>query len=87
MAALKRLIDTGGVSLLRGLRNILFDMINNGGMPSMVDKSSFKVGVNLADTPGAVVFRNDVLKLIQYTPATKEVQFRFLVIPGQWRSY
>ena len=53
----------------------------------MVDKSSFKVGVNLADTPGAVVFRNDVLKLIQYTPATKEVQFRFLVIPGQWRSY
>lgn len=87
-AALKRLIDAGGVSLLRGLRNIVYDMIKNRGMPSMVDKSPFKVGVNLATTRGAVVFRNDVLELIQYTPATKEVcQRPIIYVPPQINKY
>src|SRR5262245_35464959 len=54
-AALKKLLDTGGTSLLRGLQNWLQDLATNGGMPSQVDKSAFQVGKNIAATPGAVV--------------------------------
>src|SRR5271165_110974 len=79
-AAAKRLIDSGGQSLLSGLKNYLEDLVKSGGMPSQVDMSAFKVGENLANTPGAVVFRNDVIELIQYAPMTPKVWRRPLVM-------
>jgi polyhydroxyalkanoate synthase subunit PhaC len=57
-AAIKRAFETGGTSLMHGLRNFLDDLRNNNGMPQTVDKRPFAVGRNLAVTPGAVVFRS-----------------------------
>jgi polyhydroxyalkanoate synthase len=79
-AATRKLIDTRGQSLVNGLKNYLEDLAKNGGLPAQVDTSAFKVGENLANTPGAVVFRNEVLELIQYAPMTPEVLKRPLVM-------
>ena len=65
-AAVRQFLDTGGQSLWRGFKNYLADLAENGGLPAQVDKSPFKLGVNIATTPGAVVFRNEVLEVIQY---------------------
>jgi polyhydroxyalkanoate synthase subunit PhaC len=87
-AAVRKFVDTGGRSLWDGLKNYLDDLTRNGGMPSMVDQSVFKVGENLATTPGAVVFRNELLELIQYAPTTANVRKRPLVItPPQINKY
>jgi poly[(R)-3-hydroxyalkanoate] polymerase subunit PhaC len=87
-AAVRKFADTGGQSLWRGLKNYLDDLAKNRGMPSMVDTSAFKVGENLATTPGAVVFRNELLELIQYTPITPKVRKRPLVVtPPQINKY
>jgi polyhydroxyalkanoate synthase len=72
-AAVKRFFETGGKSLLDGLSNLAKDMVNNGGMPSQVNMEAFEVGKNLGTSEGAVVFRNDVLELIQYKPITEQV--------------
>jgi polyhydroxyalkanoate synthase subunit PhaC len=83
-AALKRAFDTGGASLVRGWRNALRDLRCNGGMPSQVDSRPFKVGENLAATPGAVVYRDDVFELLEYRPSTPQVHARpLLMIPPQ----
>jgi polyhydroxyalkanoate synthase subunit PhaC len=79
-AALKRAFDTGGRSLARGLRNMLTDLVRNGGMPAQVDRSAFTVGTDLAVTPGSVVHRSEVLELIEYTPSTPTVRQRPLLI-------
>ena len=79
-AALKRIVDTGGLSLVRGLQNFVHDMRHNGMLPSQVDSAPFELGRNVAATPGAVVFRNEVLELIQYTPTTAQVYKRPLVV-------
>ncbi|TWB96262.1 polyhydroxyalkanoate synthase [Bradyrhizobium macuxiense] len=87
-AAVRKFIDTGGQSLWSGLKNYIGDLTQNRGMPSMVDMSAFKVGENLATTPGAVIFRNELLELIQYTPTTPVVRKRPLVItPPQINKY
>ena len=78
-AAMKKMYETGGASLVRGVIHMLEDLANNGGLPAMVDKSAFQVGKNLALTPGAVVFKNDVLELLQYTPTTERVFSRPLL--------
>lgn len=78
--ALQRITETRGRSLLYGAQNLLDDLLNNGGMPRQVDDRKFQVGKNLAVTPGAVVFRNEVFELIQYRPATPRVRARPLVI-------
>jgi polyhydroxyalkanoate synthase subunit PhaC len=87
-AAVRKFIDTGGQSMWSGLKNYMDDLTHNRGMPSMVDTSAFKVGENLATTPGAVIFRNELLELIQYTPMTATVRKRPLVItPPQINKY
>ena len=65
-AALKRAFETGGASLVAGANHFVDDMINNGGRPRQVDTRPFRVGDNLAATPGKVVFKNDLMELIQY---------------------
>ncbi|HLF41450.1 MAG TPA: poly-beta-hydroxybutyrate polymerase, partial [Acidimicrobiia bacterium] len=72
-AALKKAFDTGGLSLVRGFRNFVTDLTTNGGLPRKVDRSAFTLGQNLAATPGKVVFRNDLMELIQYEPQTDTV--------------
>ena len=73
-AALKRAFDTGGASLVAGTRNFLDDLRNNNGMPRQVDTRPFEIGRNMAATPGQVVFRNDLMELIQYAPQTPQVR-------------
>jgi polyhydroxyalkanoate synthase len=83
-AALRRAAETGGASLVAGFRAWLRDLGDNGGMPAQVDREGFAVGGTVAATPGAVVFRNAVLELIQYRPVTAEVQARpHLFVPPQ----
>ena len=76
--ALKLAAETGGESLANGLRNLAAD--TEKGMVSMTDASAFEVGRNLAVTPGAVVFENEFIQLIQYRPTTDTVFERPLVI-------
>ena len=81
-AALKRSLETGGRSLLRGAKNYLNDLRHNGGMPTTTDRSAFEVGRDLAVTPGAVVDRDSYAELIQYTPSTETVHARpILIVP------
>jgi len=88
-AALKRAFDTGGRSLLAGLQNMAGDLISNKGMPSQVDRSAFTVGKNLAATPGAVVFRNEMVELLQYQPTTPDVSKRatLMIVPTIGKYY
>ena len=87
-AAVKRFFETGGKSLLDGLSNLAKDMVNNGGMPSQVNMDAFEVGKNLGTSEGAVVFRNDVLELIQYRPITEQVLEKpLLVVPPQINKF
>ncbi len=83
-AALKRIVDTGGVSVVLGLRNFLNDLATNGGLPRQVDQAAFTVGENLAATPGKVVFRNDLMELIQYAPQTETTFEIPLLLSPPW---
>ncbi|MEM6620347.1 MAG: alpha/beta fold hydrolase [Pseudomonadota bacterium] len=87
-AAMKTLFETGGASAVNGVRNLVSDLTENGGLPSSVDTSKFNVGENLAITPGHVVFKNEVLELVTYTPTTEKVYKRPLfVVPPQINKY
>ena len=83
-AALRRAYETGGLSVVAGLRNFLHDLAPNGGRPSQVDASAFGLGGNLAATPGKVVFRNDLMELIQYEPQTETVYETPLLLSPPW---
>jgi polyhydroxyalkanoate synthase subunit PhaC len=76
--ALKLALESGGTSLAQGLSNLATDA--QRGRIAMTDESAFGVGVNLAVTPGSVVFRNELIELIQYAATTKQVFRRPLVI-------
>lgn len=79
-AAIEAALHSGGKTLVDGARHALWSIRHNGGLPSMVDTRPFVAGETIAVTPGSVVFRNEVLELIQYTPSTKRVHSRPLVI-------
>jgi len=83
---LRRTAETGGENLLKGLSNLLQDLERGHGQLRirMTDDTKFKVGENIAVTPGKVVYRNDLMELIQYTPTTPEVLKRPLLIIPPW---
>jgi polyhydroxyalkanoate synthase len=83
---LRRTAETGGENLLKGLSNLLADLERGKGQLRirMTDETKFKVGENIAVTPGKVVFRNDLMELIQYAPATETVLKRPLLIIPPW---
>ncbi len=83
-AALKRAFDTGGMSLVRGTRNAIDDMLHNSGRPRQVDSSAFEVGRNLACTPAKVVYRNELMELLQYEPQTEQVHAAPLLCSPPW---
>lgn len=72
-SALKRAFETGGSSVVNGVRAMLDDAVNNKGRPRQVDTTSLRVGHELAATPGKVVFRNRLIELIQFQPQTDQV--------------
>ena len=82
--ALRKAVLTGGESLLRGFLNFVEDVATNRGFPRQVDNSAFEVGRNLACTPGKVVFRNDLMELIQYEPQTDTVGQVPLLLSPPW---
>jgi len=87
-AALKKLVDSGGTSLVHGLENFVSDIASNGGLPAQVDTRRFAVGKNLATTPGSVVYRSPVMELIQYRPTENEVHARpLLIVPPQINKF
>lgn len=84
----KALLDTGGASAVRGLRNLVSDVSSSPRVPTMVDTSSFRVGRNIAATPGAVVLRTPQFELLQYTPTTPTVGVTpLLIVPPVINKY
>ena len=83
-AALKLAFDTAGMSLVKGARNFLDDLANNGGRPRQVDTRPFEVGRNMAATPAKVVYRNDLMELLQYEPQTDQVHATPLLCSPPW---
>lgn len=81
-ASAKAVIDTAGLSLVRGGAQLVKDLASAPRIPDMVDTSGFTLGENIAATPGSVVFRNDVLELIQYVPQCDEVhEVPVMIVP------
>jgi polyhydroxyalkanoate synthase len=83
---LRRTAETGGENLLKGLSNLLSDLERGKGQLRirMTDETKFKVGENIAVTPGKVVYRNALMELIQYEPTTDKVLKRPLLIIPPW---
>src|SRR5450432_218724 len=79
-------IASGGQNLVKGLHNLLDDIERGNGKLkiSMTDSKAFELGVNIATSPGKVVFQNDLIQLIQYYPSTKKVYKRPLLIMPPW---
>ena len=79
---LRTTLETGGENLLKGLENLLEDM--ERGKISQTDFDAFEVGRNLAVTPGKVIYQNDLMQLIQYSPSTEQVYKTPLMIIPPW---
>ncbi len=78
----KALIDTGGLSALRGAKNFARDMSSTPRIPSMIDPDAYTVGETLATTKGTVVLRTRMFELIHYAPQTKQVrEVPILLVP------
>jgi polyhydroxyalkanoate synthase subunit PhaC len=82
--AQKQIINSGGLSLIKGLQNAYNDLVNNKGMVSQVDKRPFKIGENVATSKGNVVYRDEIMELLQYAPTTADVyEIPQLTVPPQ----
>jgi polyhydroxyalkanoate synthase subunit PhaC len=83
-AAMKRAYESGGMSLIKGLQNAYRDLTENGGQVSQVDTRPFKVGENIATSKGNVIYKTEMMELIQYEPTGEKVHaIPFLIIPPQ----
>ena len=84
--ALEKAVETEGESLVRGLENLVADLEANQGemVVRLADEDAFELGGNIATTPGEVVYRNHMMELIQYAPATEEVHATPLIIFPPW---
>jgi len=83
---IRETIRENGANLVRGMRMLAEDIEAGGGELKIrqSDPSRFKVGVNMANTPGKVIFRNELIELLQYAPSTKTVLKRPLLIVPPW---
>jgi polyhydroxyalkanoate synthase len=83
---LRKTAETGGENLLHGLKNLLADLEAGKGKLriKMTDKDAFRIGENIAVTPGKVIYQNDLMQLIQYAPTTEKVLKRPLLIIPPW---
>src|SRR5271166_209615 len=83
---LRKTAETGGENLLKGLNNLLSDLEQGKGKLhiKMTDSDAFRVGGNIGVSPGKVVYQNDLMQLIQYTPTTETVLKRPLLIGPPW---
>jgi polyhydroxyalkanoate synthase len=84
---LRETVATGGANLVKGLDNLLEDLARGEGEQirvRMTDERAFRLGGNIAVTPGKVVYQNELMQLLQYAPATKEVHRRPLLIIPPW---
>ncbi|MEO1110230.1 MAG: class I poly(R)-hydroxyalkanoic acid synthase [Pseudomonadota bacterium] len=84
--ALQKAVETEGQSLINGLENLVSDLEANDGelVVKLADENAFEVGGNLANTPGDVIFRNRMMELIQYEPATETVHEKPIVLFPPW---
>jgi polyhydroxyalkanoate synthase len=86
--ALKELFNSGGLSLFKGISHLIDDLRHNNGLPRQVGREAFEIGKTVATTPGVVVFRNELLELIQYKPMSeKQYSKPLLVVPPQINKY
>jgi len=86
--AIRRAIDTGSISLLSGLANLLADAATDARLPVRRASAGFELGKDIAATPGSVVFQNELMQLIQYAPATETVHKRpLLYVPPLVNKY
>ncbi|MEU1054472.1 alpha/beta fold hydrolase [Streptomyces sp. NPDC005876] len=82
-AALRRAAETRGMSLVRGADNFMDDLVHRRGRPAKTLPGTHRVGQDLAATPGRVVYRNDLMEVLQYEPQTAEVhQVPLLLVPA-----
>jgi polyhydroxyalkanoate synthase len=83
---LRRTAESGGENLIRGLNNLLADLERGKGQLriKMTDMDAFRIGENIAVSPGKVVFQTDLMQLIQYAPSTEKVLKRPLLIIPPW---
>ncbi|MGR3490557.1 MAG: PHA/PHB synthase family protein [Shimia sp.] len=84
--ALERAVATEGESLVQGLENLVADLEANEGdlLVTLADRDAFRIGENLATTPGKVVFKNRLFELLQYEPTTEKVEKVPLLIFPPW---
>src|SRR5581483_1405290 len=82
---LRATLQSNGENLVKGLRNLLEDLERGQGQLSIRQSAdAFKIGENIATAPGKVVFRNELIELLQFDPVTKEVYARPLLIFPPW---
>jgi polyhydroxyalkanoate synthase subunit PhaC len=83
---IRETIQQNGANLVRGMKMMAEDIERGGGSLKLrqTDPSRFQVGVNMANTPGKVIFRNDLIELLQYAPSTETVLKRPLLIVPPW---
>ena len=83
---LRATLETGGENLVKGLENLLKDLERGKGRLAirMTDFEAFKVGENIAVTPGQVIYQNELMQLVQYEPTTEQVAKRPLLVLPPW---
>jgi len=84
--ALRKMVDTKGESFLKGMQNLQRDLDPKTSQLNitMTDPDAFRLGIDIATTPGKIVYQNELVQLIQYTPTTPKVRLRPLVIAPPW---